>query len=80
MHCTQDWDYVWKGNHKGQNVTEYISKDTPTYSGIPAHTSDEMPKFSACSVMGEVKEMNEVTSMCIQRELIWTSKHHTEDM
>jgi len=36
----------------------YTCKDTLTYSGIPAQTSDKTPKCIECSVIGEVKEGN----------------------
>jgi len=49
---------LWRGCQKRVNITEYICKDTLTYSGIPAHTSDETPKCIVCSGIGEVKEGN----------------------
>jgi hypothetical protein len=55
---THDWHYEWKGSQKRENITEYICKDTLTYNGIPAHTSDKTPKCIECSVIGEVKEGN----------------------
>lgn len=49
---------LWRGSQKRENIMEYTCKDTLTYSGIPAHTSDETPKCTVCSVIGEVKEGN----------------------